>query len=115
LTQPRIAVLSGRTLFAEGLAASLRRDLNEQAVRTIDAHQPELIEQLVAFEPRVVILDATDDDVNHRYPLDALLGALPGLTILRVDPQYQRLQVVTSQLRPIRSMSDIVGMITAFT
>ncbi len=115
MTQPRIAVLSSRTLFAEGMAARLRQSMDERAFRMIDAHQPEVMEQLAAFQPKVVILDATDEDVDHRYPLHRLLGALPGLTIIRVDPQYQQLQVISSQQRTIRNMSEILGVITSLT
>jgi hypothetical protein len=113
LAQPRIVVLSGRTLFAEGIAASLRRSLDEREFQTMDAQQPEVIEHLVAFQPRVVILDASDEDVTQRCPLDSLLGAMPALTILRLDPQHEQLQVVMSRQRSIRNMSDIVGVINS--
>jgi hypothetical protein len=113
LTQPRIVVLSGRTLFAEGIAASLGQNLGEQDYQTMDAQQPEVIERLVALQPRVVIVDATDEDVTQRFPLDSLLAAMPALTILRLDPQHEQLQVVTSRQRSIRSLSDIVGVINS--
>ena len=110
MTQPRIAVLSSRTLFAAGMAATLRRRLDRRAFRTFDAQQPEAMEQLVAFRPSVVLLDAADEVVSRRYPLGSLFGALPALTIVLVDPQDEQVQVVTSQQRAIRRMSDIVDL-----
>jgi hypothetical protein len=111
VAQPRIVVLSSRTLFAEGVAASLRRGSEEREFRTMDAQQPEVTQQLVAFQPTVVIVDATDQAVKLRCPLDNLLDALPALTLLRLDPQHEHLQVVTSHQRFIRSLNDIVSVI----
>ena len=111
MPQPRVVVLSGRTLFAEGIAAGLRRNMENREFRTLDTRQPEVIEHLVASEPSVVILDATDEVIKLRCPLDRLLDALPALTVLRLDPQRGLLHVVTSRQRSVRSMSDIVGII----
>jgi hypothetical protein len=113
LTPPRIVVLSGRTLFAEGIAASLQRNLEAPEFRTMNTQQPEMIDHLVAYQPAVVILDAADEELRHRCPLDSLLGAMPALTILRLDPQHESLQVVTSRQRPIRSLSEVVRVITS--
>jgi hypothetical protein len=108
-----VVVLSGQTLFAEGIAASLRRNMENQAFRTLDTQEPEVIEHLVASRPSVVIMDATDEAIRRHCPLDSLLDALPALTVLRVDPQRGLLHVVTSRQRSVRSMSEIVGVIHA--
>jgi DNA-binding NarL/FixJ family response regulator len=115
LTPPRIVVLSTQTLFAEGLVANLRQTLGQPGLQTLDPQRPEVLQQLVAYQPHFVLLDATAPGLNDHCLLDSLLKALPALTIIRLDPQQGQLQVVTSQQRTITRMSDMVAVIDALT
>jgi Fe-S cluster assembly ATPase SufC len=114
-TPPRIVVLSTKTLFAAGIVAHLRQNLAQPGLQTLDAQQPEVLEQLVALQPSILILDATDAGVSDRGLLDGLLRALPALTVLRLDPQQGHLQVVTSRQRTITQISDLVTVIDSLT
>jgi len=106
-------VLSTKSLFAEGIVANLRRNLETQELQAMDAQQPEVIEHLVAYQPSVVILDATDEAATDRCGLDRLLTALPRLNVIRLDPHLGHLQVVTSQQRTIAHISDMVEVINS--
>jgi hypothetical protein len=111
LTPPCIVVLSTQTLFAEGLVAKLRQNAEKYQLRSLDAQLPDVMAQLAAYQPSLVLLDATDVSVCDRHLLDDLLTALPALTIVRLDPQQGQLQVVTSQQRTITRMADMVAVI----
>ena len=115
LSEPRIVVLSTRTLFAEGIAANLRQNLAAHELRTLDANLPDVMERLVAHQPGIVILDAADEGVNDRCLLNRLVSDLPGLTLIRLDPHQERLQLVTSQQRAITQISDLVAVINSLT
>ncbi len=115
LTPPRIVVLSTQTLFAEGLLANLRQKSEKYQLQTLDAQLPDVMAQLAAYQPSLVLLDATDAGVNDRCLLAGLVTTLPALIIIRLDPQQGQLQVVTSQLRTITRMSDMVAVIDALT
>ena len=115
LTPPCIVVLSTQTLFAEGLVANLRQKSAKYQLQKLDARLPDLLEQLAAFQPNLVLLDATDASVIDRGLLESLLTTLPALIIVRLDPQLGQMQVVTSQRHTITRMSDMVAVIDSLT
>lgn len=108
----RVAILSSQSIFAEGVAASLRQRLDDQSLLIVDARQANPLQQVLAARPRSVVLDATDAVIAQYCPLDRLLDALPSLTVIRIDPQHDRIQVVTSTQHRADQMSDLLDVIT---
>jgi len=107
----RVAVLSTRSLFAEGIASQLRRHLDTIDLRSVDCQQRDAMAQIAAFQPAVVIVDASDPDIDARCPLSDLLQTFPSLKVIRVDPQDQQVQVLTSERRTAGTVDDLVGLI----
>ena len=108
--QPRVIVLSGQSLFAEGIAARLSAQLGQQLV-TINVREPAALQRVIQANPVAVILDATDGDVARACPLSGLLDALPGLKIIRLNSENDQIQVVSSQQRQAWQMQDLVKFI----
>jgi hypothetical protein len=111
VTQAQFVVFSSRSLFAEGMAARLRQHLGEHDLVQIDARQPNALQQVIAAEPVAVILDASDEEVNQLAPLSVLLNALPALHIVRLDPQRDEIQVVTSKRREAGQAQDLIDIL----
>lgn len=111
MAQTRVVILSGRSIFAEGVAARLRQNLLNDEIQVIDAQQPDAIQRLIAYRPRQVILEATDETVARHCPLESLLSALPDLRVIRLDPQQESIQVVTSQQHSIGHIRDLMDVI----
>ena len=109
---PRVAILSSQSIFAEGIAASLRQRLDERSLLIVDAREANSLQRVLAARPSSIILDATDAIVAECCPLERLLAALPSLTIIRLDPQLDRIQVVTSQQHRAGQMSDLLDVIS---
>jgi DNA-binding NarL/FixJ family response regulator len=107
----RVIVLSGQSLFAEGIAARLSEQLGQQQLVTIDAREPGAVQRVIQANPAAVILDATDEDVARTCPLSTLLDALPALKIVRLNPENDQIQVVTSQRRQAWKVQDLVELI----
>jgi DNA-binding NarL/FixJ family response regulator len=111
VTRPRVVILSGRSLFTEGIASRLRQDEARVEVVTVDSRQPNALAGVIAAQPTAVIFDATDPESTQHCSLDTLLEALPGLKVLRLDPQQQQVQVVTSEQRKASEVSDLIAVI----
>lgn len=111
VAQTRVVILSSRSIFAEGVAARLRHHLNTDEIRVVDAQQPDAMQSLIALQPTQVILEAADETVARHCPLESLLSALPDLRVIRLDPQQEYIQVVTSQQRTIGQISDLMDVI----
>jgi len=112
-SQARVIVLSGQTLFAEGIAARLSLQLGEQNLLRIDARQPGAMQRIIDAHPAAVILDATDENVAKTCPIGVLLSALPALKIIRLNPLNDHIQVVTSHQRQGGQVQDIVDLIVS--
>lgn len=104
----RVAVLSNRSLFATGAAARLRQLPERFEIIEMDPKDPEVLEKLAALSPTAVIVDSEDDELAQRVPLSRLLSSLPNLTIIRLDPKSDQIQVVTSKQRRAGTTEDLV-------
>jgi predicted component of type VI protein secretion system len=103
--------LSGLSLFAEGIAARLGQQLGQQELMTINVREAGALQHLIEADPSVVILDSTDEDVAQLCPLGALLNALPALRVVRLNPENDQIQVVSSQSRQAWQVHDLVELI----
>lgn len=106
-----VVILSSGTVFVEGIASRLRQQFKAGNVQTIDSRQANVLQQVVAAQPAIVIAEATDLHMDQACPLDNLLAAFPKLTVVRLDPQHEQMQVVTSEQRPSGGMSGLIQTI----
>lgn len=113
MSVPQVVILSTRSLFVEGVASRLRQHLPEQAMQVVDARRQDALAQVVAAHPASVIVDAADPEATHHCSLSDLFNAMPLLTVIRLDPQHEQIQVVTSQKRQVDRVHDLVTVIQA--
>jgi hypothetical protein len=111
VSQSRIVILSGRSLFAEGLAARLSRSPGGHELLSVDARQDDALERVIGLRPEAVLLDSSDEIVMRHRPLMHLLAALPELRIVRVDPQTNQVQIVSSQQHAAGRVDDLLALI----
>ena len=107
----KVVILSGRSIFAEGVANRLRQNLDELEIKVIDIRELEALEGVVAIRPSTVIFDATDAEITDGDWLTRLLTALPMLQIVSIDPLKDQIQVVTSEQRPMGQVHQLVDII----
>ncbi len=107
----RIIILSGYSLFAEGVANRLQEYLQQAEFEIVDPKEPDAIAQITAAQPSVLILDVSDVEVARFYSLNKLLRLLPQLKIIRLDPQREQIQVVTSRQFPVTEVNDLIEVI----
>ena len=111
MIRARVAILSGRSLFSEGVASRLRQHADEIELHTVDSRQTGALADVIALRPSAIILDATDPDIAHRCPLNVMLEALPSLRVIRLDPQQNLIQVVTSEQHTAEEVRDLIELI----
>jgi hypothetical protein len=111
----RVIVLSGRSLFAEGTASSLRRSTESLQVAVIDPREPQVLERIAELAPSIVILDSRDATLVEHCEVTALLDVLPDLRIIRLDPKNEQIQIVTGEHRKAASIDELIELICAAT
>ena len=111
MDQARVVILSGHSLFTQGIASRLRQHSERLEIQIIDPHHADVSEQVVAAQPSAVIIDASDPDAEMYCSIGELLVALPSLKIIRLDPQQPQVQVVTSEQRTAGEVRDLIDLI----
>ncbi len=111
MVRTRVIILSGYSLFAEGVASRLQQYLQLVEFEVLDPRQPDAMAQIAAARPAVVILDSADTGVAQFCSLSSLLLEFPKLRIICLDSQHEQIQVVTSVQHPMANVRDLVGMI----
>ena len=113
--QAQIVILSGHSLFAEGVASRLRQYPQRVDVHFVDPQQSDYMDQIKNIRPTAVIIDAADTDNSQCCLLCDLLMAIPNLTIVRLEAQKPDIQIVNSSHHRINEVRDIIDIIEKTT
>ena len=109
----RVVILTLHSLFVEGVAARLRQHFPANEIQAVDAGEPAALSQVIVAKPAFVILAETDNDVECL--VSALLNTLTTVTVLRLDPEHDHIQVVTSKQQTVGHLRELVEMIGSIT
>ena len=109
--QKHIVILSGRSLFAEGVASRLRQHPQRVRVEVMDAHQPDAVTQIASVRPSAVILDTADTEITQLCLLARLQLTLPGLKVICLNTKQARIQVMTCEQLPATQVNDLLDVI----
>ena len=107
----RVVVLSSHSLYAEGVLTRLKAHSNALELHVVDADQTDALDQIIAFQPTAVIVDASDKDVNAHCPLGRLLRDLPDVRIIRLDPINKGFQLVTSEQHEAEDVQELLAIL----
>lgn len=108
----RIVILSGQSLFAEGIASRLKEYPHEVNVAVVDPEVPDCFAQISAHKPSVIILDTSDGITSDMCPLNRLLALVPDLKVIHLDSQKEQIQVVTSEQHEAAGVVDLIQMLS---
>lgn len=111
IMQTNIVILSGHSLFAEGIARRLRQYLQLVDLQILDPRRADVMTQISAVRPSILILDVTDSKVAQHCPLGRLLFSFPEITVICLDPQQNQIQVVTGEKRKVDEVRDLAEVI----
>ena len=54
----RVVILSGHSLFAEGVASRLKKHLDRLDLQVVDINEEDVLSKVVSLNPATMILDA---------------------------------------------------------
>jgi DNA-binding NarL/FixJ family response regulator len=106
-----VVILSGKTLFTEGVAARLRTHEDWLDLHVVDADRGDALQQVVSARPSAVILDADDPQVTRHCSLNQLFQALPEVRVVRLDPERDQIQLLTSEQHLAADFADLINVI----
>jgi DNA-binding NarL/FixJ family response regulator len=108
---PTVIILTGQSLFAEGVASRLRQYPQEVDVRVLDPNDPNALDLVSQHISATVIMDANDSEAMQLCPLSRLMFANPEIKVVRLDSQRNTIQVVSSEQHQAGKIHDLLGII----
>jgi DNA-binding NarL/FixJ family response regulator len=111
VSQTRVVVLTAHSMFTEGIATRLGQYLDQIEVQMVDSRDSDCLVRIREAQPAVIVLEANDENVERSCPLDDILAAAPEVKVIRLDPDLDRIHVVTSELRTVAGPADLIGML----
>lgn len=106
-----VVILPRRSLFAEGTASSLRQKSPDLEITVVDPSDPDAISRIRELHPFVIILDSSDKTLREFFQVDLLLKTFPDIRIIQLDPEEDRVQIVTAEERPASCADDLISFI----
>jgi len=107
----RVVILSGHSLFSEGVASRLKKHLDRLDLQVVDINEEDVLSKVVSLKPATVILETMDTETSNAIPLSKLLKSLPEVTVIRLNSQQSQVQVVTSTERMLGEVKDLIEVI----
>ncbi len=111
MAYPRVVILSGQSLFTEGVASRLREHIHQLDLTVIDPRGTDALEQIKYYQPSAVILDSADPEVAELCPLNEILMAVPAVKVVQLDARREQFHVVTSEEKVAGLVRDLVDVI----
>jgi DNA-binding NarL/FixJ family response regulator len=106
----RIVILSGHSLFAEGIASRLQQYTEQMEVVFVDPGQDEYLEQVENIQPSAVFIDALDAKITQCCFLSELLIEFPNITLVRLTVDQKDVQVISSKKRQFDDVQDLINI-----
>jgi DNA-binding NarL/FixJ family response regulator len=106
-----VVILTGESLFAEGIASRLSQFPHKVTVEVVDPESSDCMARISAQQPAVIIVDASDALTMELCPLNRLIATLPDLKVIHLDSQKDQIRVVTSEQHPVAEVQDLIEMI----
>ena len=111
MAQTRVVILSGQSLFAQGIASRLEQYLESAELEIVSPRQSDVLAKIAAARPSVVILDASDAEVAQLCSLNQLLLAFSKLKVICLGPQQKHIHVVTSEQHAAGSVRELAQVL----
>ena len=111
VSRTRVVVLTSHSMFTEGIATRLGQHLDRIDLELVDSRHSDCLQRIRESQPSVIVLEADDENIERFCPLGQILAAAPEVKIIRLDPDLDRIHVVTSELRSVNEPTDLISIL----
>ena len=105
----QVAVLSGQSLFVEGIESRLREHSERLEVHHIDPDVTDYVNLIGQIQPIAVLLDAADQNNTQCCFLCELLLTFPSIMIVRLAADQRDVQVIRSSTEHFEDVQDLIN------
>ena len=109
--ESKIAILTAHSLLADGLVSRLRDYPEVSELKVFDGRTPDVLNQLAAFKPLVLILEEDEASSANATSLKQILAVLPSLLVLYLHLGRPEVQVIQSEQCPANGVKELLEII----
>ena len=109
--ESKIAILTGHSLLADGLVSRLRDYPEAAELKVFDGRELDILNQLIAFKPSVLILEEEETQSNNACSLKKILALLPNLLVIYLHLGRPEVQVIQSEQCPANGVKELLEII----
>ena len=109
--ESRIAILTAHSLLADGLVSRLRDYPEVAELKVFDGRTPDVLHQLAAFKPLVLILEEDEASSANATSLKQILAVLPSLLVIYLHLGRPEVQVIQSEPYPANGVKELLEII----
>jgi len=88
----KVLILTGRSLFTEGVISKLRNSPLKESFEVVDMGQPDPLQIILKTKPDFLIVDETDPEFSTQLR-NTLFASIPHLKVIFLDPKTTLLRV----------------------
>jgi hypothetical protein len=107
----KIAILTAHSLLADGLISRLHDYPDVAEYKIFDGQEPDVLNQLVAFKPMVLILEEDESPSGNIASLKQILAILPNLLVVYLHLGHPDVQVIQSEQCPANGVKELLEII----
>jgi DNA-binding NarL/FixJ family response regulator len=111
MAKARVVILSGYTLFAEGVVNRLRQFPQRIEVSIINPDEGEVIARIREIHPSAVIIDASEPETEESFSPWELMTSSREVKLIRLDPESSEVQIVSTKCFNASDVRDLVDLI----
>ena len=89
----KVLILTGRSLFTEGVISKLRNSPFKGKIEVVDMGQADPLQAIIKAHPDFLVLDETDPEFSSQLRT-ALFAAIPHLRVIFLDPKTTQLRLI---------------------
>jgi len=105
-----VVILSGHSLFAEGIASRLKQHTETVDVIFVDPVRDAYLERIRELQSSTVFVDALDAKTTQCCLLCELLIAFPNITLVRLTVDQKDVQVIASREQHFDDVQDLIDI-----
>ena len=110
----RVLILSGHTLFTEGLISRLKKYCDLFDFQVVDSRRPDVVDQIIALRPSVVIMDGSSPEIQITTLLMDLISSIPALQVINLDSQSARVRVIRWGSKTVSGVEELLEEIKTY-
>lgn len=108
----KVVALTSQALYSAGVINRLEQYGDQLDLVKIDVENDDVMQVVENHHPHAIIIDTNfEDDIAH-CPLEEFVRRVPAVKVIRLDPEREGFEVLTSEQHSASAVDELIEVIT---